>query len=331
LNSRELTRHLEINKRLADGIRDGFTFAEDEKDLVSAEELKHEMSAEKGLAWFDKGDGKLRKGRCIWFDSELPAMWEGREFLVRYESVEADEIGLAEWVDEHILATERSETRRKHDGQAAASEDDDSAASKDENKNGGSTGEEPSDGGPFRLNLLKGFRGMGRARTLVAEAPPAPKEPEKAAAAQETSPAQSSEAPDKKPGPAISQSGGNKNDLEPSPAGPISSQETPRTNGANEPNSPPKQGKSSLSFKNETANNATNHHGITENKTGAIGSPASSKKSSLNFGSGAEKQQNLNSQITAQGPNKGSNRKKKNKLGFKGTSRDTITQNKDSH
>ncbi len=170
VNARELTKHIEINRRAADGYRDGYTFAEDEKDLVSAEELKHEMSAEKGLAWFDKGDGRLRKGRAIWFDAELPATWEGREFLTRYESVEADEIGLAEWVDEYILSIERAETEKKR-GPGDGLEEHSSAP------NGGSTGphdaphhEEPPADGPFRLNLLRGFRNRGRARTVVAEA-----------------------------------------------------------------------------------------------------------------------------------------------------------------
>ena len=112
LNSRELTKHIEFNKRAAEGFREGITVSEDEEALVSPEELKHEMSAEKGLAWFDKGDGRLRKGRAIWFEADLPSTWEGREFLTRYESIEADEVGLAEWVDEHILAIEREESER---------------------------------------------------------------------------------------------------------------------------------------------------------------------------------------------------------------------------
>jgi hypothetical protein len=163
-NAREFTKHLEFNKRAAEGLREGFTEAEDETELVSVEELKHEMSAEKGLAWFDKGDGRLRKGRAIWFDADLPATWEGREFLTRYESVEADEVGLAEWVDEHILTVERAETKRSaHQAEAATTE------LPAEAKKDNAPIEELEPGSPFRLNLFKGFKGMGRSRTTFAE------------------------------------------------------------------------------------------------------------------------------------------------------------------
>jgi hypothetical protein len=87
------------------------SLSEDEEDLVSAEELKHEMSAEKGLAWFDLGDGRIVKGRSFWFNADLPDTWEGREFLIRPERYENDEVGLADWVDEQILDVERQETR----------------------------------------------------------------------------------------------------------------------------------------------------------------------------------------------------------------------------
>ncbi|MCB0322073.1 MAG: TraM recognition domain-containing protein [Bdellovibrionales bacterium] len=189
LNARELTKHIEFNRRTADGIRDGFTFAEDEKALVSAEELKHEMSAEKGLAWFDKGDGRLRKGRAIWFDAELPATWEGREYLTRYESVEADEIGLAEWVDEHILSIERQEALRRSDH---AHHSPGESAHETSNEKPEPAEDTPAEGGTFRLNLLKGFRGMGRSRTtLTAQKDP----PASATAATATPSATDSEAP----------------------------------------------------------------------------------------------------------------------------------------
>jgi hypothetical protein len=179
LNARQLTKHLEFNKRTADGFREAVTVAEDEEDLVSAEELKHEMSAEKGLAWFDKGDGRLRKGRAFWFEADLPPTWEGREFLTRYESVEADEIGLAEWVDEHILSIERAETERNLE--SAQNNDGNRPppaagvpASADHSSAGGSTGDAPAaDDGPFRFNLLRGFRGKPRARTFVGAETPA--------------------------------------------------------------------------------------------------------------------------------------------------------------
>jgi hypothetical protein len=186
LNSRELTKHLELNKRSADGFRDGVTFADDETDLVSAEELKHEMSAEKGLAWFDKGDGRLRKGRAIWFDADLPSTWEGREYLTRYEAVEADEIGLAEWVDEHILSIEQGEARRKGNGdysesspggyssQGGGQSSNATVAQRIDNQNKKEHEKldtpEPDEGG-FRLNLLKSIKGFNRSRTTVTEAP----------------------------------------------------------------------------------------------------------------------------------------------------------------
>lgn len=196
LNARELTKHIEFNKRTADGFRDGVTVSEDEEDLVSMEELKHEMSAEKGLAWFDKGDGRLRKGRAFWFDAELPSTWEGREFLTRYESVEADEIGLAEWVDEHILSIERAETEKgletgnyepSSSGPSSYSNNDSSnsnngsssPASAPRNDSGTTGGDPAGEEGPYRFNLMKGFRGRPMSRTVVSgPASAAPPEPE---------------------------------------------------------------------------------------------------------------------------------------------------------
>ena len=161
--AREWTKNIQINKRSSDSIRDGITLAEDEEDLVSPEELKHEMSAEKGLAWFDKGDGILRKGRAIWFDNNIPSSWEGREYLVRYEAIEADEIGLAEWVDEHILSLERAETEKdtakieENPFTIAGAE----AAGKNvkaHHDNESST--EPE--GNFRFDANRGFKGSGK-------------------------------------------------------------------------------------------------------------------------------------------------------------------------
>ncbi len=194
LSARELTKHLEFNKKSADGFRDGVTYAEDETDLVSAEELKHEMSAEKGLAWFDKGDGRLRKGRAIWFDADLPPTWEGREFLTRYEAVEADEIGLAEWVDEHILSIERSEARKKGgDSEGGSGIRDNYSSGSDRpppkgtdiygqitggqiTKNEGSSTNLLKDkedySGGFRVNMLKGIKGFaGKKATIFGKEP----------------------------------------------------------------------------------------------------------------------------------------------------------------
>ncbi len=172
--SREFIKKIELNKRIAEGFRDGLTVAEDEEDLVSAEELKHEMSAEKGLAWFDKGDGRLRKGRSIWFDSKLPATWEGREHLVKYETVEADEIGLAEWVDEAILLTERSESERSSTGPApTGSPIAQNNAPQQQQQFQSEQAPPPVEEGPFRLNLLKGIRGKQRATAVVSSPAPA--------------------------------------------------------------------------------------------------------------------------------------------------------------
>jgi hypothetical protein len=173
--SREFIKKIELNKRIAEGFREGLTVSEDEEDLVSAEELKHEMSAEKGLAWFDKGDGRLRKGRSIWFDSKLPATWEGREHLVKYETVEADEIGLAEWVDDAILLTERAESERS--GAPGSPGPAPSGTPINQNFNAPQAVQQteppPAEEGPFRLNLLKGIRGKQRA-TAVVSTPAAP-------------------------------------------------------------------------------------------------------------------------------------------------------------
>ena len=154
------------------------------------------MSAEKGLAWFDKGDGRLRKGRAFWFDAELPSTWEGREFLTRYESVEADEIGLAEWVDEHILSIERAETEKgletgnyepSSSGPSSYSNNDSSnsnngsssPASASRNDSGTTGGDPAGEDGPYRFNLMKGFRGRPMSRTVVSgPASAAPPEPE---------------------------------------------------------------------------------------------------------------------------------------------------------
>jgi hypothetical protein len=104
---------LDVTARRQGGESQTVSYSEDEEDLVSAEELKHEMSAEKGLAWFDLGNGKIVKGRAFWFNSVLPETWEGREFLVHPERFENDEIGLADWVDEQILSQEQQETSGK--------------------------------------------------------------------------------------------------------------------------------------------------------------------------------------------------------------------------
>lgn len=113
LSSSLLKGSLDLSTRRTGGESQSVSYSEDEEDLVSAEELKHEMSAEKGLAWFDLGNGKIVKGRSFWFNASIPDTWEGREFIVHPERFEVDEIGLADWVDEQILSQEQEETSAK--------------------------------------------------------------------------------------------------------------------------------------------------------------------------------------------------------------------------
>lgn len=102
--------NLDFSTKMTGNESQNISFSEDEEDLVSSEELKHEMAAEKGLAWFDLGDGRPVKGRAFWFNSELPETWEGREFLPQLERFDQDEVGLADWVDEQILVREQQES-----------------------------------------------------------------------------------------------------------------------------------------------------------------------------------------------------------------------------
>jgi hypothetical protein len=139
--------------------------------MVSSEELKHEMSAEKGLAWFDLGDGRIVKGRSLWFHSDLPDMWEGREFLTQYERLDNDEIGLAEWVDEQILNQEQKETSARFAPSKGAVKQEEQGE-----RASPSSPEHEAPSGPFRLG--SGPRGVVRGRgsvvSLQKEEPPKP-------------------------------------------------------------------------------------------------------------------------------------------------------------
>ena len=143
--------------------------SEDETDLVSAEHLKHEMAAEKGLAWFDLGDGRIVKGRALWFNAEIPDSWEGREFLPKLERNETDEIGLADWVDEQILAAERSGVR---DAKPEPPPPRHVASPVDRRGTG-----------PFRLGPNSRGRNRGSVVTLPRQAEARPVEPERRTAA----------------------------------------------------------------------------------------------------------------------------------------------------
>ena len=178
----QLKGMFDFKARRMGGESETISISEDEQDLVSAEELKHEMSAEKGLAWFDLGDGRMRKGRCFWFDGDIPDSWMGREFLVRLERFENDEIGLADWVDEQILSREQTETER---GRSARTESSSPPATKPS-----SNGEvakkveapveekkQEEDAGPFRLGpAVGGLRSRGRVSAFPVEKKAAPEE-----------------------------------------------------------------------------------------------------------------------------------------------------------
>ena len=201
VNARELTKNIEFNRRSSDSFRDAITVADDENYLVSPEELKHEMSAEKGLAWFDKGDGILRKGRALWFNADLPSTWEGRENLVLYDTVEADEIGLAEWIDGLILSHEQDEQHRMdgRDGQKSSySQQQASNAtkkpkptnsalnnitilpSKKELEDDSPEPESPKEkSSPFKLNIGRSFKGLARSQTTIVPSSPVEKPAEK--------------------------------------------------------------------------------------------------------------------------------------------------------
>jgi len=140
---------LDLQAKRMGGESQSVSFSEDEADLVSAEELKHEMSAEKGLAWFDLGDGRIIKGRCLWFNAELPETWEGREHITRFERLESDEVGLADWVDEQILS---QETLDPEDGRSSEIPSIEQAAAGDR----GSAPEEQKEApaGPFKISLM---------------------------------------------------------------------------------------------------------------------------------------------------------------------------------
>jgi hypothetical protein len=159
---------LDLQARASGGESQTVNISEDEADMVSSEELKHEMSAEKGLAWFDLGDGRILKGRSLWFHADLPDMWEGREFLTHYERFENDEIGLAEWVDEQILNQEQKETSQRFAPTKKTKEEE-----AHERNSAPPQGQDSQEGqaanGPFRLGMVQ--RGPVRGRGTVTSLP----------------------------------------------------------------------------------------------------------------------------------------------------------------
>ncbi|MCB0331908.1 MAG: TraM recognition domain-containing protein [Bdellovibrionales bacterium] len=155
---------------------------EDEEDLVSAEELKHEMSAEKGLAWFDLGDGRIVKGRSFWFNADIPDTWEGRNFIPRLEKFEKDGLGLARWVDERILKQEQNETSPRfapkpgEQNQPIPPSKTADSASAGASESSSTEKSEPEPSGPFKLGVAGGTgrfrRGVVTTFSTPSDSPP---------------------------------------------------------------------------------------------------------------------------------------------------------------
>ena len=180
---------LDFQGRRSGGESQTISYQEDEEYLVSEEELKHEMSAEKGLAWFDMGDGRIVKGRAFWFNAELPDNWEGREYINHLERYEMDEIGLADWVDEQILSQEQQDTSsafapKKNGGGQQPAQAGTPAASTPQAKNKPAAPQQQQqpeeEGGLFKLDMgNKAARPRGIVSAFQAPEEEKPKEEEK--------------------------------------------------------------------------------------------------------------------------------------------------------
>ena len=181
LSSTLLKGSLDLNAKRSGGESQSVSYQEAEEDLVSAEELKHEMSAEKGLAWFDLGNGKIVKGRSFWFNANLPDTWEGREFIVHPEKLEVDEIGLADWVDEQILSQEQEETSQKFAHKPKPQEVPVIPEKKGPpaSSSPASPASEASQPGSFKLGPMPrgGLRSRGSVTSIMKPPPPAPEPP----------------------------------------------------------------------------------------------------------------------------------------------------------
>jgi len=174
---KEVKGLFDLDARASGGESESVSISEDEADLVSPEELKHEMSAEKGLAWFDLGDGRVRKGRCFWFDADIPNTWLGREYIPRLERFEKDELGLADWVDEQILYTEQMETKERRPREESSQSSSGSASSNSPQSKTDTEKKDEAPAGPYRLSIMPGGRGRGRVAAFTAPAAePAKKE-----------------------------------------------------------------------------------------------------------------------------------------------------------
>lgn len=181
MSSALLKGTLDLNARRSGGESQSVSYQEAEEDLVSAEELKHEMSAEKGLAWFDLGNGKIVKGRSFWFNANLPDTWEGREFIVHPEKLEVDEIGLADWVDEQILSQEQEETSQKF-APKPRSQQEPTLPERRPGASGTASSQTPSDApvsSSFKLGPMPrgGMRPRGSVTSIMKPAAPASEAP----------------------------------------------------------------------------------------------------------------------------------------------------------
>lgn len=83
------------------------SWSEDEDDLVKADYLKHQLSQEKGLAYFDLGGGRIVLGRTAWV---APIPLDGfapRDHLRHTAEASAHEpLGLADWADDAVRQAE---------------------------------------------------------------------------------------------------------------------------------------------------------------------------------------------------------------------------------
>lgn len=69
------------------------------EDDMSDSEIEDEViENHKKIAWFDFGNGSLVKGRYLTLNTVLPEDWSGREFVVKYDNIERDEVGIANWI-----------------------------------------------------------------------------------------------------------------------------------------------------------------------------------------------------------------------------------------
>ena len=182
---------LDTAARTSGGESQTINISEDEEYIVSAEELKHEMSAEKGLAWFDLGDGRIIKGRAFWFNAELPDQWEGREFLSKMTRYESDSIGLGEWVDDEILSIEQSDVSRSSGGGKKSSKGGGAPAAKQNTSSNASPKQlsdnktqslpAPEQQGAFKLDMKQaGGRPRGFVRAFPMSQPAGGKKKEEA-------------------------------------------------------------------------------------------------------------------------------------------------------